>query len=152
MSVHDGSCRLRTAPVSSSQHQNCMSSNIRITKICDHCGKEYEARTLHTRYCSHTCNRLHYKKVKREEKLRQFQEESEKATADHRSGKILEADNVSVTELQNKDYLSISETAIYLGVSKRTIERTIASGKLEFTRLNRRVLIPKANILKLLEI
>lgn len=127
-----------------------MSSNLRITKVCDHCKGEFEARTLHTRYCSHRCNQRHYKILKREEKLRVFIEHSAADSSENQPANNFQSDNLSVTELQEKDYLSISETAIYLGVSKRTIERAIASGKLTVVRVNRRVIIPKESISKLL--
>ena len=42
-----------------------MSSNIEIDKNCEYCGKLYTARTLYTRYCSHTCNKKGYKAIKR---------------------------------------------------------------------------------------
>lgn len=150
MAVQDGYCRLKAASVGYSQHKYYMSSNIRIKKICDHCKEEFEARTLHTRYCSHLCNRHHYKQLKREEKLRSFNDESEKLMRGDESGDILEADTLNITTLQSREYLSISETAIYLGVSKRTVERAVATGSLEVKRMGRRVIIPKEHISKLL--
>ncbi|WP_157198465.1 excisionase family DNA-binding protein [Mariniradius saccharolyticus] len=53
-------------------------------------------------------------------------------------------------EIQKRDYLSIAESAIYLGVSKRTIERSIASGNLKVVRLGHRVIVPRESINKML--
>ncbi len=47
-----------------------MSSNIRITKRCEYCRKEYEARRITTKYCSHGCNSRAYKQAIRETKVR----------------------------------------------------------------------------------
>lgn len=38
-----------------------MHSKIRLTKTCDNCGNEFTAKTTKTRYCSHRCNKQHYK-------------------------------------------------------------------------------------------
>ena len=61
-----------------------MSSNLKITKTCEWCGKEFIARTTSTSYCSHRCSNLAYKERKRQKKLQDFHEEYArgKATCD----------------------------------------------------------------------
>jgi len=49
-----------------------MSSNLSYFKNCEYCNEYFEAKTLYTRYCSHTCNRRHYKKTIREKKVEAF--------------------------------------------------------------------------------
>ena len=39
-----------------------MSSNIRINRICKHCGEVFVAKTFKTQFCSHNCNSKDYKK------------------------------------------------------------------------------------------
>jgi len=117
-----------------------VSTNIRINKICDFCGNEFVAKTLVTRYCSHECNRTHYKKIAKEKKLNQYFEKTEKA----------KAEPLALDSIKEKDFLSIQETATYLGVSKRTIERIIANGSLHVFRANRRVLVSKLSIEELI--
>jgi hypothetical protein len=39
------------------KYPNKMSSNIRITKVCEYCKNEFEAKTIATKYCSYTCNK-----------------------------------------------------------------------------------------------
>lgn len=39
-----------------------MSSNIRINRIFGYCHQKFVAKTLTTKYCSHTCNQRDYKK------------------------------------------------------------------------------------------
>jgi hypothetical protein len=46
-----------------------MTSTIRISRKCIYCNIEYIAKTIHTKYCSHTCNRRDYKQHKRIEKI-----------------------------------------------------------------------------------
>ncbi len=95
-----------------------MSSNIQITKTCICCGKEFTARTLHTRYCSHTCNRKHYKHTKRNEKLQQ-----------HKPGAVIIVQPTGskqpiATTIQDKQFLSINEAArkIYYSLVGRKTE------------------------------
>jgi hypothetical protein len=38
-----------------------MSSNIKITRICQHCGHEFVAKTTVTKYCDKTCAKRAYK-------------------------------------------------------------------------------------------
>jgi hypothetical protein len=46
-----------------------MSSNIRIPKICQHCGNEFVPKTTVTKYCGDDCAKRAYKKRKRDEKV-----------------------------------------------------------------------------------
>lgn len=46
-----------------------MSSNIKIKKICQHCGLEFIARTTVTKYCCHKCAQKAYKANVRELRL-----------------------------------------------------------------------------------
>ena len=38
-----------------------MSSNIKVQRICQHCGNEFTARTTTTQYCGDTCAKRAYK-------------------------------------------------------------------------------------------
>ena len=66
-----------------------MSSNIRITKTCEYCNKEYTAQTIRTRYCSHQCNRNAYRLDKRRKKI-----EGAKKTQE----KVKQGDDVTIPE------------------------------------------------------
>ena len=46
-----------------------MSSNIRIPKICQHCGNEFIAKTTKTQYCGDNCAKRAYKARKKKAKL-----------------------------------------------------------------------------------
>jgi excisionase family DNA binding protein len=117
-----------------------MSSNIQVTKSCLFCRNAFTAHTLHTRYCSHSCNRKHYKQLKREEKLSQYSLNTASSSS---------APQFGVSELQQKAFLSIHETALLLGASRRTIQRLIAKGSLKVGKVGTRSIIQRSGIDKL---
>jgi excisionase family DNA binding protein len=129
-----------------------MTTNVRLSKSCEHCGEEFIAKTLYTRYCSHLCNRRHYKIVKREKELEIATklEEEKKRGLDSKTVNSENQDPLQIETIQAKEFLSVSETAQYLGVSRRTVERAISSGKLPVHRFNRRIIISKLHIKNLL--
>ena len=45
-------------------------SSIRIKKICQWCGAEFEAQKVSTKYCSHRCANLAYKQATREKRVK----------------------------------------------------------------------------------
>ena len=47
-----------------------MSSNIRINRICKHCGEVFVAKTFKTQFCSHSCNSKEYKKKRKNQENR----------------------------------------------------------------------------------
>ena len=55
-----------------------MSSNIKVQRICQHCGKEFTARTTITLYCSHRCNSAAYKAKQRAERVEQSNKETQR--------------------------------------------------------------------------
>ena len=52
-----------------------MSSNLRIPKICQHCGLEFIAKTTTTKFCGDKCAKANYKKRKRDLKIGNAQKE-----------------------------------------------------------------------------
>ncbi len=79
-------------------------------KICQHCGKEFIAGTSTTAYCSHRCSSLADKQRKRNERLKTTTRE--------------------VRELQrqallDKNYLTISDAARLMQISRTTLYRII---------------------------
>lgn len=120
-----------------------MSSNIKLTKTCLYCGNQFTAQTLHTRYCSHACNRKHYKQLKREEKITQYQQTRTSTPSTSTDS------STDFTVLQQKLFLSIDETAQLLGASRRTIQRVIAKGGIKVVKLGSRSIIQRTEIDKL---
>lgn len=113
-------------------------SNNEYIKICILCGNEFIALKSTTKYCSHKCNSRAYKKNRRMEL---------KATIDNQTERVR---NQSYKELNEKFYLSISETAKLLGVCNKTIYKYVYIGKLKATKLSARLtIISKKDILKI---
>ena len=107
-------------------------SKLKIPKICEQCGKAFEAKTVVTRFCSPTCANKSGK-----EKKKQAKEAEQKQT-------LLEQSAEKIAEMQTRPYISITETTILFGISKDTIRRLIKAGKvpavnfgLRLTRVSR---------------
>lgn len=113
-----------------------MSSNIRIEKKCFFCGTTFIARTTVTKHCSNSCAKKAYKARKRKEKI------------DTVTLRIKEED-YSPT-IKEKEYLSIKESSLLLGVSRWTIYRLIQKKLLNAKKIGRRVIIKKIDIEKLM--
>ncbi len=121
-----------------------MGSYIKVIKKCSFCGNDFTAHTLHTKYCSHVCNQKHYKKLKREEKLQVYLS-TPVVSQQKESAKPVQFDPI----LQQKQFLSIEETALLLGASRRTIQRLIAKSSLKAGKLGSRSIIKRNEIDKL---
>jgi excisionase family DNA binding protein len=98
-----------------------------IKKICEHCGKEFEAGKTTTRCCSAYCSKKAYKEAKRKEianlvESSTVQKKSEKTKAD----------------LSYRPYLSMTEAATLAGVSRWTIYRYVVSGILPCAQITKR--------------
>jgi excisionase family DNA binding protein len=104
-----------------------MSSNIRVQRICQFCGKEFTARTTVTKYCSDVCAKRAYKARKRTEKV----EISNNAT------NLLKIQPIE--ELNAKEFLSVRDVATLLGCSVRTTYRLIDNGTLKAVNLAERI-------------
>lgn len=77
-----------------------MSSNIRINRICKHCGEVFVAKTFKTQFCSHSCNSKDYKK---REKIRRMEESQEEYKSDLKNSK---SQSMNMEELKSKIYLT----------------------------------------------
>jgi excisionase family DNA binding protein len=96
-----------------------MSSNIKVQKICQHCGSEFTARTTRTLYCSHKCNSAAYKANKRAAKIEESNAETKRIKS------------IPIEELKAKEFLSVSEVSKLIGCSRQNIYNLINSGKLK---------------------
>lgn len=118
---------------------NKMSSNIKVTRVCDFCGNSFVAKTTVTRYCTKRCNERSYKAARRGEKI----ERSDLET----STKILRP----IEELKAKEYLSVNETCKLIGISRMTLHRLIKKKEIKKGSIGRRVIIRKSEIERLLQ-
>ena len=109
-----------------------MSSNIKIERICEWCGNRFMAQTTVTRFCSKRCSEQSYKERMRQKKMALSNMETSQCNLDRKS--------------KDKDFLTPTETAQYLGVGRTYIYDCINRGKINVTRIGRKTLISKADI------
>jgi len=114
-----------------------MSSNIRLPKICQHCGSDFIAKTTVTKYCGDNCAKRAYKIRKREEKINDT------------TPIAVQKKQFNKQVLKEKEFLSIAETCNLLGASRMTIYRQIKKGNIKTIKLGRRVIIKRSEIEKL---
>ena len=92
-----------------------MSSTIEITKICEFCGKSFVARKCSTRYCCKRCAEHANKQQKRNHHVAEQQQI---------------ANNQTIGGIAEREFLSPTQCAILLGVSRRTLYRYLTANKI----------------------
>lgn len=102
-------------------------SQLKIPKICEQCGKPFEAKTVITRFCGNACASLSSK-----DKKRQAKEAEQKQT-------ILKESANRIAEIQTRPFISITEATVLFGISKDTIRRLVKSGKVPAVNLGKRL-------------
>lgn len=107
-----------------------MSSNIKVERICEWCGKKFTAQTTVTRFCSKRCAEHSYKERLRQKKLAVSNQETAQTNFKRR----------------DKDYLTPTQAAELLGIGRMSIYRYIRNGKIKVVRFARKTLISKADI------
>lgn len=115
-----------------------MSSNIKVQRICQYCGNDFTARTTTTMYCSHRCNSSAYKT-----KLR-----SNKVELSNKETKLIKTQTIE--QLKAKAFLSIADTCILIGISRRTVYRMIERGELITGKAGKRTIIRRSDLERLL--
>ena len=103
-----------------------------IKKICEFCGCEFEAYTQVARYCSHDCNRKAYREIKRKEVI--FLTASMASQTKRERAK---------SDLSEREYISISDAAAIMGVSRWTIYRNVVKGCIPAKRLSQRTTLKR---------
>src|SRR5688572_646376 len=116
-----------------------MSSNMRIPKICQICGREFVAKTTTTQNCGDPCARRAYKKRIREAKMNQV------------VPLTTQIQTFNKELIKDKAFLSISETSRLLGASRMTIYRQIKQGTIRTGKIGRRTIIKRSEIEKLFQ-
>ena len=116
-----------------------MSSNIRITKICQFCNIEFTAKTIKTKFCSLACGSKNYKKISREKKKVLNSEKAESSNS------------AEMEKLKKLEFLSIDEASVLMGISSRTLYRVISRNELTMCKIGSRNFIGRSNIDQFIE-
>ncbi len=104
-----------------------MSSNIKIQRICQHCGNEFTARTTVTQYCGDNCAKRAYKARIRNAKVEVSNTET------------LRIKTKPIEELKAKEFLTVRDIATLLNCSVRTVYYYIKSGNIKAVNLGQRI-------------
>lgn len=102
-------------------------SKLKIPKICEQCGKPFEAKTVITRFCSTACVNKSGKQKKKAEK----EAELKQTLLDENIGRI--------ADIQTRPYISVTEATILFGISKDTIRRLVKAQKIPAVNLGQRL-------------
>ena len=104
-----------------------MSSNIKVQRVCQHCGKDFTARTTTTLYCSSKCNSASYKAKLRATKVEASNSETQRLKT------------MPLEVLNGKEFLTVRDVATLLNCSVRTVYYYIKSGNLKAVNLSQRI-------------
>lgn len=111
-----------------------MSSNIYIQRICQECNQEFTARTTVTKFCSPPCAKNNYKKRKIQKQVREVEKE------------VYESRLKVIKTIQEKEFLSLKETSLLLGISRTTLYRMRKKGMINFTQIGNKKVIRRKDI------
>jgi excisionase family DNA binding protein len=106
-----------------------MSSNIRIKKNCLLCNSEFIAKTTVTKYCGDNCAKIAYKARKRAEKINKARNPTPKS----------QSKKSELSDIQQKDYLTVKEASLLLGCSSKTIYRMVSKKTIQAINLGERM-------------
>ena len=96
-----------------------MSTNIKVQRICQRCGKEFTARTTVTQYCGDHCAKLAYKARKKAGKIE----------ASNNETKLIK--EKPIEEIKSKEFLTVRDVAKLINCSLPTAYRLINKGILK---------------------
>ena len=117
-----------------------MSSNIKIQRVCQHCGNEFTARTTTTQYCSDVCAKRAYKARKRAGKIEASNQHTQQVKT------------APIEQLKAKEFLTVRDVAKLLNCSIRTAYRLIEHGNIKGVNIaQRKTLVKRSEIDKLFE-
>ncbi|WP_286965520.1 helix-turn-helix domain-containing protein [Flavobacterium sp. UBA4854] len=111
-----------------------MSSNMRITRICQFCNQEFTAKTTKTKYCSLKCNSRSYKLITRQKIVDVSNLETERI-------RLLDFEAI-----KKREYLSINNCVQFFGISRRTLYRMIERKDVVTVKLGRRRIVSTKSI------
>ena len=112
-------------------------SKFRVLRTCEFCGKEFYAQKVTTRFCSRRCNELSYKQRRRQRQITEAE------------ARVLQK---PIEEVCNKEFLSLQDTSVLFGITKRSVYNLIYNGVLQAFKLSSRMtLIRRADIERIFE-
>ena len=111
-----------------------MSSRIEVIRICEHCKKQFTARTTRTRYCSHICNSRGYKTLARSNKVEKSNQET------------VQLLNTDYEKIKPLEFLKITQASLLFGISRSTIYRLVNRGQLDVGKFGKRTVLRRCDL------
>ncbi len=90
-----------------------MSSNIRIEKTCEWCGKQFTAQTTVTRFCSKRCSEHSYKERMRQQKIQNTLR--------------YPTPTATLSAIKEKEYLTVADAGQILGMTRQGVGGIVQS-------------------------
>ncbi len=116
-----------------------MTSHMRLTKTCQYCKELFIAKTTVTKYCGDACSKKAYKARKRKAKIEASNQQTVKEI------------QRPIEEIKAKEFLNIQEACQLLGISRTTLWRLVRDGKVKSSKIGRRVILHKNDLVTFLE-
>ena len=109
-----------------------------IQKRCKYCGRSFIAHKMTTIYCSPSCNNKDYKRAIRQKQIAEFMEKEKQNTPE--SG-----------ILESKEFLTPTEGASLLGISRATFYRYMVNETIKAVQLRGKTIIRRKDIERLFD-
>jgi excisionase family DNA binding protein len=119
-----------------------MSSNIKVLKICEYCKKEFIARKTTSKTCCDACAKRFYKERQRNSKIAKAELETE-----IKRRPLAYIKEHELKAIQSKENLTLKEAAVLLNVSPLTLRRWIFAGKLKSSKVGKKHLIKRLDLI-----
>jgi len=121
-----------------------MSSNLKLKKVCQHCGNVFTAQTTVTKFCSLDCARRNYKLRQRKDKIGKSNEDTKT--------KLLkpEQNEAKPINQEQKELIDIKLLAAATGMGERTLFRLIKDDDFPKLKIGRRLLFHKQTVIEYL--
>ena len=101
-------------------------SKFKVLRTCEFCGKEFYAQKVTTRFCCKRCNEHAYKQRRRQRQITEAE------------ARVLQK---PIEEVSSKEFLSLQETSVLFGITKRSVYNLIYNGVLQAFKLSSRMTI-----------
>ncbi len=111
-----------------------MTTKIKVQRICNYCGSVFTALTTVTKYCSHKCASRAYKKRAKESKI------------ENSNAQTIEALSIPIEKIKANEFLTLSEVAKLIRVSRTTLFRIIKSGAIQTIKIHSKTIIAKVDL------
>ena len=117
-----------------------MSSNIRLTRLCQYCGKTFEAQKITSKTCSDPCAKKMYKARRKIEKIKEGNTETKRIAT------------LPIEEIKAKEILTVNDTAKLLNCTRQTVHNLIKNATIKALKISaRKTLIKHSEIDRLFE-